>query len=110
MTSQTSICVGLRKASSRLSEGEPVVGELLSKVSQLSRSPHYLCLGRAMSHNFGFKGVVIFLVYGPVDPLGVELSVGEEEFLPKIKGGTWNVVGSCMEGSIINRARPSQGA
>ena len=110
VAAESSIGVGFGEATSGLSEGEPVVCELLSKVSQLTSSTDYLGFGRAMAHDFCSEGVIVLLSYSPVDSFSVQLSFGKEELLPEIEGRAWVFVWASMEGAGVDWAGSPQGA
>ena len=86
VATKSSIGVGLGEATSGLPKRKSIVCQLLSKVSQLTSSTDYLGFGCAMTHNFCLEGVVIFLIYSPVDSFSVQLSFSEEELLSEIEG------------------------
>src|SRR5260221_10822438 len=85
MAAEASVGVCPSEVASGLPQTEAIVSELFSEVGQLPSATSDLGARGPVADDFCPKGVVVFLLEGPVDPFGVGLSFGEEELLSPIE-------------------------
>src|SRR5712691_1427215 len=79
--------VGVRpsEVASGLPQTKVIVRELLSEVGQLPSAMSDLGASGSVADYLRPEGVVVFLLEGPINPLRVGLSFGEEELLSPIE-------------------------
>ena len=85
VTSETVIGVCPSEVASGLPQTKAIICELFPEVGQLSSATSDLGASSSVADDFCSESVVVFLLEGPVDPLGVGLSFGEEELLSPIE-------------------------
>src|SRR5260221_7284381 len=79
--------VGVRPSemASGLPQTKAIVCELFPEVGQLPSATSDLGACGPVADDFCPESVVVFLLKGPINPFGVRLSFGEEEFLPPVE-------------------------
>src|SRR5712691_271463 len=104
VATETSVGVCPSEVASGLSQTKAIVCELLPEVGQLPSATSDLGASGSVADDFCPESVVVFLLEGPVNPLRVSLSFGEEELLSPIERWARDVVSTGVEAAGIDRA------